>query len=282
MFSVTTLYDIKQFLELLLSSKVSEVEFKHHFKFFRYSIAQKVLEVVFKCGWCKLTKENIFEITDKGRLIAESELNLSLRFQLQDLISNYNPVWAAVLQKGRSEARNFLPDDVMQCFREADLFGALNEDIIKFWDDLALAYRNISHKQKLETGRRGEQLSVDFEAKRTRSKPVWQSIESNLSGFDILSIVDDKQQEPLKIEVKASVNNIKYSKIHITRNEWQTAKASNYYVFHIWDISSSPKLYIKNVDEMEFHIPSNNGVGEWETVEIPMCYIATTVDYVLS
>jgi hypothetical protein len=74
-----------------------------------------------------------------------------------------------------------------------------------------------------EIGRSGEKMSFDHEWKRTGLKPIWQAVESNLAGFDILSVTDSINNAKLQIEVKATTSEINYAKVHITRNEWETA-----------------------------------------------------------
>ncbi len=148
------------------------------------------------------------------------------------------------------------------------MWGNITDDLIKFWDKLSLAYRNYSNQKYLEIGRMGEKLSIEYEKKRTGFDPIWQSIESNLSGFDILSVLDNQNKQRLKIEVKATTNNLKYAKFHLTKNEWDTANASLFYEFHLWHISEIPKLYTVNIENIEKHIPIEKGNGRWESVEI--------------
>ena len=94
-------------------------------------------------------------------------------------------------------------------------------------------------------------------------------MESNLAGYDILSVVDKSNSKKLKIEVKASTSNLEYAKIHITKNEWLTAQNSINYIFHLWHIDETSKLYIIDANIVNKNIPNNKGDGEWETVEIP-------------
>ena len=61
----------------------------------------------------------------------------------------------------------------------------------------------------------------------------------------------------------------RYAKIHITRNEWETAQSSLNYIFHVWHLSGENQLFVLSVSDIEKHIPTNNLAGEWETVEIP-------------
>jgi len=270
MFSVSLLYSAHDFLRLIPEVGMTPFQFKNHFHTFKFSTAEKILDVSFKCGWSKLTKDGIITISDRGKQIALVEYKPALLYQLEDLILNFNPVWGSILLKGRSDAKNFLPADVAQCFKESGLFDEITDELIQFWDKLALAYRNYSQKRMTEIGRAGEKLSFEYEWKRTGQKPIWQAVESNLAGFDILSIIDSSSNIRLQIEVKTTTSEVDYAKIHITRNEWETAESSRNFVFHLWHLGEEKKLYEVSVGDMAKHIPMNNGEGSWETVEIPL------------
>jgi hypothetical protein len=269
MFSVGLLYSVRDFLKLNATSGMRPEAFKSYFKFFKYSKADKILTVSFKCGWTKVNQQGIIELTDRGFEISALEYEKALLIQLEDLIINFNPTWASLLIKGRTEARNFLPPDALQCFKECGLFDELSDELIKFWDKLSLAYRNYSQIRMTEIGRAGEKLSFAHELNRTGKSPLWQAVESNLAGFDILSIVDINNSQRLKIEVKTSTANISYAKFHISKNEWNTALASVNYIFHLWHIEKTPTLYKVFLNKISEHIPTDNGNGDWESVEIP-------------
>lgn len=269
MFSVGVLYSCRDFLRLIPDSGMTSDQFNTYFKTYKYSTADKILCVSFKCGWTKITQEGIIELTERGMSLVQYDYKSALLFQLEDLISNYNPVWASLLAKGRVETKNFLPEDAFQCFKECGLFEKLTDEIITYWDNLALAYRNYAQKQIIEVGRNGEKLSYDYEKERTGNVPVWQSIESNLAGFDILSINAKNDSKKLMIEVKSTTSKIEYAKVHLTRNEWETAVSSLNYIFHLWHISDKPSLFIVPVDVISDHIAENKGKGRWESIEIP-------------
>lgn len=269
MFSVGLLYSCRDFLSLNAEIGMSPDAFKRYFISFKYSTAEQILEVSFKCGWAKVTQEGNMKLTDRGKIISQLDYKSALMYQLEDMILNYSPQWASILTKGRTEAKCFLPQDVCQCFREAGLFGEISDSLIEFWDRLALAYRNYTNKKMLEIGRTGERLSFDYEFNRTGKIPLWQAIESNISGFDLLSVLDSSSNQKLQIEVKASTSDHEYAKIHISKHEWNTAVSSLNYVFHLWNLWKMPTLNVVTVKKMSDHIPYNNGEGEWESVEIP-------------
>lgn len=269
MFSVSLLYSVHDFLNLIPDAGLTPSSFKTHFQTFKYSTADKILDVSFKCGWSKLSKDGVIMLSNRGKEISSVDYKTALRYQLEDLILNFNPVWGSLLLKGRSEAKSFLPPDVVQCFKDSGLFDELTDDLILLWDKLALAYRNYSQKKMTEIGRAGEKLSFDYEWERTGEKPIWQAMESNHAGFDILSVADKNSNRKLQIEVKTTTAEINYAKIHLTRNEWSTAENSANFVFHLWCLDNGSKLYKIGVEAMSIHIPKNKGEGNWENVEIP-------------
>lgn len=268
MFCVSLLYSTQDFLKLIPEVGMTPTDFKSHFQTFKYSTADKILQVSFKCGWTKLIENGSIVLTERGKQISDLDYKPALLYQLEDLILNFNPVWGAVLLKGRVEAKHFLPPDVAQCFRESGLFDDLADDLINYWDKLSLAYRNYSQRKMVEIGRAGEKLSFNHEWQRTGQRPIWQAIESSVAGYDILSFTSSSHTARLRIEVKATTSEIAYAKVHVTRNEWNTAANSDSYVFHLWHIDQHPTLFEVSVDQMEKHIPTDNGHGSWETVEI--------------
>jgi hypothetical protein len=269
MFSVSTIYSARDFLELVSRTPLSTDSFLQSFGKFKFESAAKVLQVVTECGWVHININGFIVASDRGKEIAQLDYQLALLIQLEDMIQQYNPTWASLLPKGREEAINFLPDNVRQCFKEAGFCGEMTSKLIDIWDRLALAYRNFNQQQMLDTGRMGERLSLKYELERTGEKPIWQSIESNLCGFDILSIADKNISSKLLIEVKATSSKFASAYLYISKNEWRTANVSKNYCFHLWVLKDKPALYVASVIDVEKHISQNAGQGEWQSVRIP-------------
>ncbi len=92
-----------------------------------------------------------------------------------------------------------------QCFEEAGLLKGMTEDIVSWWDKLGSYARAHGNETLLLFGRKGERLSMEYEGQRVGVQPTWQSLESNFSGYDILSQKKGKDDNtPLMIEVKAT------------------------------------------------------------------------------
>jgi hypothetical protein len=130
----------------------------------------------------------------------------------------------------------------------------------------------------LEVGRAGERLTLRHELRRTNVEPVWQCIESNFSGFDVLSRKDRQDSSPLRIEVKASARNINAADFALTRNEWTTASTAGSYVFHLWQVTgqAKPRLAVLDVTDVQAHVPTDVGLGLWQQVRIPFAAFRTS------
>ena len=119
-------------------------------------------------------------------------------------------------------------------------------------------------------GRQGERLTLAHEEGRTGRKPKWVAVDNNEDGYDVLSIVDMGDQRSLSIEVKSSTMGFSGA-FHVSRNEWERAEETDSHTFHLWAMFSNrdPSLAVIPPHEMRSHIPSDQGSGSWESVEIP-------------
>lgn len=227
-----------------------------------------------ECSWLKPIDENILVLTDKGVSIFEKfqgdELKADLvKEVLYDYILLKKPSWSYRIPYGRKEATIYMSLDEKQCFYLAGLLvDEINDECMKWWDDIATHIRVLDSIHKSDIGRRGEVLSIDYETKRTGLKPYWNSFETNLNGYDLLSVIDKDCDIKLSIEVKATTKDISHATFFLTKNEWHTAKTSKNYIFHIWLVSDTNKIAVISVEEMKKHIPQNSGYGEWKQVEI--------------
>ena len=247
-FSVGILYSAQDFLRLVESTPDIDQRFPGMFKSFGVASAEAVLEVSERCEWIRFNVKGFLEVTMRGQEIIESaDPECALRRRLRDLIAAYDPPWAPLLARGRLEAIRFLSLNVQQCLREAGLLGEVDDEVISWWDDAGQVSRRRKQDERLEIGRVGERLSLEYEKDRTAQKPVWQAVESNLTGYDILSVVSDLDASLLRIEVKTTDSSPRAGSFHITRNEWVVAQESEHYTFHLWALKPKPQLFVVNV-----------------------------------
>lgn len=268
-FSVGILYSVQNFLKFINETPLKATDFSTSFIRYELTSPQIVLEVAESCNWIQLDTEGNLSITEKGfEILNQKDMLYALRVQLKHLIELMKPPWAYLIHKGRKEAFQFFPPEVKQCFKEAELINSYSKDVIEWWDILALSVRGMEQETKLEVGRTGEMLSFLYEKNRINKDPVWQSIESNLSGFDILSNISSRNSTPLLIEVKASTYTSGFFSFYLTRNEWNVAETAENYRFHLWILGDTPELFIIDKNDIVNHIPEDHGNGHWENVKI--------------
>lgn len=269
-FSVGVLYSSQELLSFVDEKNISPEEFCSAFKTFAVASAADVLEIAQRCHWVALSMNGTMIVTSRGQLVlgATSQAE-GLRLQIKHAIEILQPAWAQRMRNGREEVRRYLSAEVSQCFEEAGLMDDWDEPMIGWWDELAQVARAKKNDELLQIGRKAERLSWQHELNRTKAPPRWQALESNFSGFDLLSRVDESNAGPLRIEVKGSALPRKQALFYVTRNEWQVAITSGSYRFHIWLLSQKPPILIeKDHTEVLPNIPADKGCGQWWSVQV--------------
>lgn len=265
LYTVGTFYAVIPFLNMILKSRISQTDFFKNFKRYENVPSLDIFELSLKCNWICISNE-VIQITQKGVDLLyivqkEQAAYKILRAQLSDVIIEVKPQWSIHLIKGRREVLENIPSEIKQCFEEARLHNDYDPDTIRWWDSLASEIRCQRDQENLKVGRIGEILSLRYEASRTGVKPKWEAIESDLSGYDILSQLSSNNKTRLKIEVKSSN---KGHGFYLSRNQWETALKSAHYIFHFWTLKSPPVLYLLNVDFLKQHIPNDTANSHWE------------------
>ena len=175
-----------------------------------------------------------------------------------------------MLARGRSHVLLQAPLEITQLFYEADLAESDDVEVVRFWDGLAERVRTGKLHQNLEIGRLGERLTIEYETRRVEAAPSWVAINGNQFGYDILSRTSAVDETPLKIEVKCTHSTISSARFHLTRHEWETARVSKSYVFHLWSVQeSSRRLAILSVSDVGSHVPEDVGMGMWDSLIVP-------------
>lgn len=245
---------------------------------FNHIDLNQAIELAEKCLWI-ISSEGAegksYFLTDKGMLIISKfdnrEISSSL---LQHLLFDYAlscfPIWVFRVPSGRKEASLFMTIDEKRCFFEARLLDTnIDNNCIRWWDALSAEIRSNEDIKLLEIGRKAEQLTLQYEKERTGNFPDWRSFDTNLVGYDVLSILSKDDAAKLLIEVKASSLSIQNACMFISSHEWEIAIHSKNYIFHLWSLQDCPYLGIINVDELKPHIPQDTGSGKWKKAQIP-------------
>jgi hypothetical protein len=222
-------------------------------------------------GWIAKDSNGRVHPTDAGLGVhPRGARSIQLRHQLRAFINQTKPSWAALLARGRKETAALVPAEIRQCLLDAGLLIDVDSETVRWWDSLALAARSDNQENLLTVGRFGERLSLEFEQARVGRRPLWQALESNAAGYDLLSWASTDAQERLPIEVKTSTLSMDSALFYVTRNEWETARMARRFQFHLWLIGSGEqRLWIAEVADVEEHIPTDLGLGRWEMAAVP-------------
>lgn len=230
-----------------------------------------LLDLAESCNWISIEESHIAVGERACEILKSSDFSDQARIMLADYVMNVNPAWAKRIPYGRKESFIFMSKDEQACFYEAGLMNDEpdNRDI-KWWDQIANYIRSQDDLFKNETARKGELYTVLYESDRTGKKPQWISIDSNLTGYDVISCVSKDNKARLLIEVKCSELSINNAEFYITAHEWHTACNSSNFLFYLWCLYDNKKqLAIVKPSTILPYIPTNNETGKWQTVRIP-------------
>lgn len=266
---------------LLLLSAIDEYQCKTRHEVELLTICdgldkQSIIDFANQCLWLKTTGSGV-SLTERGQELIRvfDRIHLSqevCRMALFDYISICRPAWANRIPYGRKEAYFFMSEDEKLCFIDAGLMTSTDQITVDWWDRVSLLFRNERDEILEDTGRIGERLTLEYENRRTATPPIWESLDSNRSGYDILSIKETGDSQTIMIEVKSSFQNIDKAEMIITRNEWDVASFqcnSDRYFFYLWLLGGKRKVAIIPMSCMKNHVPENKGQGKWETISIP-------------
>lgn len=231
-----------------------------------------LIQTIKQCGWILLNRSDEFKLTDKALKIIDEKKDTkhTLRIMLSDYILGFYPVWCYKIPFGRFEAAFLMSEDERACFHEAELLCDYPDDnTVKWWDTLSSVIRKKQEDKRNDCGRAGEKLTLAYEEQRTGVKPKWISIDSNMSGYDVLSQISSEDNSKLLIETKSSRMNLEDAAGYISINEWRTAITAKNYLFYFWIVGPQNMLATIKVTQMAPYMPTNNLSGEWETVRIP-------------
>jgi hypothetical protein len=235
-----------------------------------------LIDYVLIIDWIKLDEDGVLSLLKRGLNCLEIDPAIGkLRFLLGDFIRSCRSPWVQLIRQGRSAFLLQAPPEIIQLLHEAKLASTSDDDTVQFWDNLSLFVLTSRDEKLLLIGRSGEKLSMAYEHERVGVKPKWVALESDSFGYDILSRSSVDDPSLLKIEVKCSEARVSNADFFITKHEWETAKHSSKYLLHLWALGGNKKeLAICSIDQLEGHIPINNGLGYWEVTKIPFTAVA--------
>ena len=199
------------------------------------------------------------------------------------VVVNHQPIWAKSMRQGRMRFIGSLVEDYKSRDDDLDVFaaaGLLNEPpspaVVTWWDEILGNARLATDIEKMRQARRAESLTIESEIERLATlgiykRPEWKGLDDNYAGYDVLSYdLKDGVEVNKMIEVKSTIASP--LRFFLSRNEWNKAdEIGEAYVFNVWNMAvDPPKLFVRGVEEVRPHIPSDNEKGKWSQTEIPL------------
>lgn len=259
-----------ELLEIVSRSSLTLGQVVASFSHFSAIKSSEIVAFAQGTGWVRSSEEGLAVLTPEGtRLLSLAGYEPMLRQAVLDHIDANRPPWVQCAAYGRSRVMAFAGSGVAQIIVEAGLANSYEDEVVRFWDDLAARARGLRDSSLSAMGRNGERLTIAHEEARTGFKPKWVAVNNNADGYDVLSVVGNGDSRFLSIEVKTSAQGLA-GFMYLTRNEWEMAQERMSHLFHLWDIQSDPpRLAQVSVDEIGSHVPSDSGSGRWESVALP-------------
>lgn len=196
---------------------------------------------------------------------------------IRAVVLNHQPIWAKSMSQGRTRFVSKLDTNDQSIFDAAGLLDDPPEmELVEWWDAVCGEARAITDRKKMMQARKAELMSielerVELERQGINKTPKWTGLDDNFAGYDVLSYRFRNESIVSKlIEVKSTIASP--IRFYLTRNEWNTAEQIGVaYVFHIWDMNVSPeRLYVRSVQQVSKHIPTDQEDGKWTVAMIPL------------
>lgn len=233
--------------------------------------SKELVELGLSLSWFELVgQHNVCLTSSILKSVHDMTSTQLVRKVIKDYCNIFRPPWLQLTREGRFPALLQSPAAVRQLMVDAGLAYGIDEETIKFWDELASEARDAKETRLLEIGRIGERLSCLYEERRTGHRPNWCAVDDSTLGYDLISRVSSADSTPLTIEVKTSTVSTDFATLHLTRNEWNIANLAKSHKFHLWCISGKKaQLGVIEVSDMEKQVPVDRNFGNWSMVIIP-------------
>lgn len=208
------------------------------------------------------------EIDGEYSLIFAEPENINYKqFIVLQYIKKNLPPWSRRFIRGINYIKELksIEPKIYQCLGELGIFEKhLSDKAINFMYEVkTLLYAKKDERSNIELGKIGENLSYNYEYKKTGIRPCFESLKNETSGYDLESYYPEESVK--RIEVKTST----YNRAFITWNEWKVAKktiANNEcYEFHFWQKKDELwKLAILKPQDLSFMGDSHNDGHHWD------------------
>jgi len=202
---------------------------------------------------------------------------------IKAVVVRHQPIWAKSMRQGRMRFIGSLVEDAKSRDDDLDVFAAAgllsdppSAEVVTWWDDILGHARLATDIEKMAQARKAESLTIESEIERLADlgidkRPEWKGLDDNYAGYDVLSFdIKDGIEVNKMIEVKSTIASP--LRFFLSRNEWKKAdEIGEAYTFHVWNMAvDPPKLYVRTVEEVRPHIPSDNEKGKWSNADLPL------------
>ena len=189
------------------------------------------LSMALSMNWISDTN-NILNLTDRGEEIIFKQSPDYLRDLLKDyfIISKPNS-----LRFAKTGHFSYFPLNIYNILSKAKLVNGDFENIL-WWDEVCIDYYDINKKDKLQTGREGERLILEYETKKNKKSPFEVLYKGHIPevGYDIESSMNISSNfKKIFIEVKATKSSLKNMNFQLSVNQWQTMMCNkdSYFIY---------------------------------------------------
>jgi Protein NO VEIN, C-terminal len=216
------------------------------------------------------TAVSILDAMPDIRRVSTEAREPRLQSLLCHLLTRLRPSWRRLVPRGRTYLLDYLDEDARSAFEIAGLYGEPNATVRRWWDHVSALIRGSGEEERIETGRRVEELTLRYERGRLSALgrsdlvPVWVGFEDNSLGYDVRSytINEDGRVLPRYIEVKATAADP--ARFYLTRNEWRVAlRHPDDYLVYVWQLTNGQLAEI-SVRQLSLHVPEDRGDGRWD------------------
>ena len=189
------------------------------------------LSMALSMKWISDTN-NILKLTNRGEEIIFKQSPDYLRHQLKDYFIINQP---SSLINAKTGHYNYFPSNIYNILSKAKLVNGDFKNIL-WWDEVCINLYDNNEKEKLEIGRSGEELILQYEVKKNKKSPFNVKYKGHIPqlGYDIESSMKFKSNfKKIYIEVKTSKSSLNSLSFQLSANQWQTmmCNKNSYYIY---------------------------------------------------
>lgn len=215
---------------------------------------------------------DFFSIRDED--IFQDDISKNILYKLIQLI---NPIWTEVAFNGVEHVINqikILEDgtDILQCLKNAGLLGDLTGDTARWWLRIMQDSRP-DDSNLLDIGTEGEDQTIHYEKTILQKLEIDENKIVNMAlsypdeKYDVLSFRTDDKKNNYTIQIESKKT--KRNHFFLSRGEYEAGKKfQETYRIYYWESDDQLVPKIMSFENLQKHIPKDEGNGTWTNVEI--------------